>query len=217
MHLIFDCDGVLIDSEYVAVHVMLRVLEPFGYVSNFEEFSSTFTGMLDTKILAHIAKEHQITFPDNFYQQIEAERDKAFEEDLKPIAGMTELIKSLAVEKSVVSNSHVAHVEKALELCDLTGEFGGRIYSSEHVAQPKPDPAVYLFALQSLGLTTEDVWVIEDSLTGVSSAKAAGCKVIGFLGGKHIMAGHEEKLQKLGADHIAANAEELTELLQAYR
>lgn len=217
MHLIFDCDGVLIDSEYLAVHVMLRMLEPYGYHSNFQEFSSAFTGMLDTKILAHIAEEHKINFPKDFYQQIEAERDKTFQNELSPIAGMPELVKSLSVPKSVVSNSHVAHVAMALEMCDLTAEFGGRIYSSEHVEHPKPDPAVYLFALKALGLLTKDVCVIEDSLTGVRSAKGAGCKVIGFLGGKHIAPGHGDKLKALGADQIAADANELAELLKAYR
>jgi len=212
-HLIFDCDGVLIDSEYLAVQVMLRMLKPFGYRSTFGEFSNTFTGMLDTEILRHLAKEHALNFPANFYQKIEEERDR---EELAPISGMPKLVRSLDIPKSVVSNSHVAHVLNGLEICKLTGEFDNRIYSSEHVKNPKPYPDVYLHALNEIGLGAKEVLVVEDSLTGVQAAKRAGCRVIGFLGGKHISSGHVEKLRGEGVEQVAASSQELAEVLSLY-
>jgi len=215
-HLIFDCDGVLIDSEYLAVQVMLRMLKPFGYVSDFRQFSNRFTGMLDTEILKHIQKEHSIAFPKDFYRQVELERDRAFAEDLSPIAGMPQLVRALPIRKSVVSNSHVAHVVKALDLCELSPQFEDRIYSSEHVQHPKPHPDVYEFALKAQNLSATEVVVVEDSLTGVRAARGAGCRVIGFLGGKHISNGHGQQLKDLGADQVASSAEELQDILKGY-
>ncbi|MEL6250979.1 MAG: HAD family phosphatase [Bacteroidota bacterium] len=215
-HLIFDCDGVLIDSEYVAVNVMLKMLAPFGYTSSFQEYANQFTGMLDTEILKYLNEKEGLPFPPNFYQQIEAERDRVFEEELKPVQGMPELVKGISFPKSVVSNSHVAHVEMSLDICGIRPLFEGRIYSSEHVLKPKPHPDVYMHALQSLSLSADEVLVVEDSLTGVQSAKGAGCKVIGFAGASHISEGHTDKLLELGVEKAAKTPEELSDILATY-
>lgn len=215
-HLIFDCDGVLIDSEYVAVQVMLKMLAPFGYQSSFQAFSSQFTGMLDTEILKYLNEQEGLPFPANFYQEIEAERDRVFAEELKPVAGMPELVKSISFPKSVVSNSHVAHVQMSLDICGIRPLFEERIYSSEHVPKPKPHPDVYLHALQSLSLSPDEVLVVEDSLTGVQAAKGAGCKVIGFAGASHISDGHSDKLGELGVEITADNPEALSHILSSY-
>ena len=215
-HLIFDCDGVLIDSEYVAVNVMLKMLSPFGYQTTFQAFSSQFTGMLDTEILKYLNEQEGLPFPPNFYQQIEAERDRVFEEELKPVQGMPELVKSISFPKSVVSNSHVVHVQMSLDICGIRPLFEERIYSSEHVPKPKPHPDVYLHALNSLSLSPDEVLVVEDSLTGVQAARGAGCKVIGFAGASHISEGHTDKLLELGVEKAAATPEELSHILSSY-
>ncbi|MEM6801546.1 MAG: HAD family phosphatase [Bacteroidota bacterium] len=215
-HLIFDCDGVLVDSEYVAVNIMLRLLKPYGYTASFEEFSSQFTGMLDTAILAHLREHEGLPLPDDFYHQIESERDRAYLEEIEAVPGMPALIKSLKIPKSVVSNSHVFHVKLSLKICGLEEVFGEYIYSSEHVAHPKPHPDVYLHALASRNLSPQEVLVIEDSLTGVQAATSAGCKVIGFAGARHVGTAHMKKLASMGVEQVAASAHELEKILGAY-
>ncbi len=214
--LLFDCDGVLIDSEILATRISLRKLAQFGYKANEEAHSQRFAGMMDTAILDILSQELAVVWPENFYQDLQTTMQQAFREELTAIAGMPELLAAFSLPKAVVSNSHLKHVQDSLAATGMADYFGERMFSSQMVAHPKPAPDLYLLALNTLGLTADETIVVEDSPSGVTAAKAAGLEVIGFLGASHIFAGHDQKLIQAGADHLAANAGEVEKLLRAW-
>jgi HAD superfamily hydrolase (TIGR01509 family) len=141
----------------------------------------------------------------------EVERQVA--DSVEIIAGVEPMLAALPIQKSIVSNSHIATVEEAMLKIGLTRYFTGYVFSSESVANPKPAPDVYLLALKTLGLAPEQMIVVEDSITGATAAISAGLNVIGFTGASHIRPGHNEKLADLGVISVAANMFELREVL----
>ncbi len=208
-HIIFDCDGVIVDSEIVATRIALEVLSPYGYTSNEESHCRRFSGMLSSKILDIIFDELGQAQPSTLTAELDEAFRREFEQALQPIQGMPALMKSLNMPISIVSNSDVAGVELSLRISGLTDISGGRIFSSEHVPNPKPHPDVYNLAVDTIRLPKDQLIVVEDSISGVSAAKAAGLTVIGFLGASHIFDGHDEKLRKIGVDYLAQDAREL--------
>lgn len=211
-HLIFDCDGVIVDSEIVATRLTLKMLKQYGYHSNEESHSKRFSGMLTSKIMDIIFEELGRDQPDNLVTQMDHMFETEFEEILEPISGMPELLASQNLPLSIVSNSHVAGVTLSLRKSGIHNISQGRIYSSEHVTQPKPAPDVYELAIREIGLPKDQLIVVEDSAAGVTAAKAAGLTVIGFLGASHIFEGHDEKLRKIGVDYLVKDATELSTL-----
>ncbi|MEM6346920.1 MAG: HAD family phosphatase [Bacteroidota bacterium] len=208
-HLIFDCDGVLIDSEILATRIILEELKAFDFEMEELAYSERFSGFLTKDILQMLKTDYGLPLPDDFQQTLHGQMDKAFETILEPVPGMPELISSLPLPKNVVSNGRGEHVVRALKLTGLTSYFGEEIFSVDRVENPKPHPDLYLLALQTTGREADDVIVVEDSSAGVQAAKAAGLTVIGFAGASHVGAGHGEKLTALGANFIANDAQEL--------
>jgi len=212
-HLIFDCDGVIVDSEIVATRVSLRLLAPFGYAADEATHAQKYAGLKEADILQRLQTEEGLSLPTDFWADLVSAVEKAMYEELVPISGMPEFIRSLPKTLSVASNSGLTHVTRALEIAGVRPWIGDRMYSAEQVPQPKPYPDVYLLALQRQGFDAAQSLVVEDSTAGVTAAKAAGCTVIGFLGASHIFGGHEQKLLTAGADFIAKDAEELKAII----
>lgn len=215
-HILFDNDGTIVDSEIIAIRLMLRHLGGIGLHMNEREYSQRFPGLLERDIIAILAREHDIQFPEDFLQQLHHEHVSAFQRDLRAIPGMTSLFRGLRLPKSMVSNGSVRHVERSLRRVRLRHALDGQIFSAEHVERPKPHPDVYELALQRLQLQPADVVVVEDSPTGVAAAKAAGLRVVGFLGAAHVQDGHAEKLMEHGADLLAADARALGRMLESW-
>lgn len=212
-YILFDCDGVLVDSEILATHVALRMLLPFGYEASPQAHSQRFSGMMDTRILEIIAEEKGISWPADFYSKLQTAFKHAFKEELMPIAGMPELLSRLRLPRAVVSNSGMDHVVASLSQTYMLQFFGENRFSAQQVAQPKPAPDLYLHAMHTLGLNPAQGVVVEDSTFGVQAARAAGLRVIGFMGAGHIFEGHDRQLLAAGATTLARNAEELAHLL----
>ncbi|MEL6650668.1 MAG: HAD family phosphatase [Bacteroidota bacterium] len=208
-HLIFDCDGVLIDSEILATRIILEELKAYDFEMEELAYSAKFSGYLTEEILRKLRTDYQLPLPADFRDLLHRRMEDAFETILEPVTGMPELIASLPLPKNVVSNGDGEHVKRALKLTGLTSYFGKEIFSVERVEKPKPHPDLYLLALQNLERSVEDVIVVEDSGAGVQAAKAAGLTVIGFAGAGHVGEDHPEKLRSLGADHTAMDANEL--------
>jgi HAD superfamily hydrolase (TIGR01509 family) len=208
-HILFDNDGTIVDSEIIAIRVMLRHLSAYGVHIHEHTYSRRYPGLLERDILAMIKTEYGVHFPADFLESLRAEYRRIFDEELRAIPGMPSLFKRLKVPKSMVSNGSVRHVVRCLRRVRLHSALDGHIFSAEHVERPKPHPDVYHHALGVLQLPAEQVLVVEDSPTGVEAAKKAGLAVVGFLGAAHIAEGHETCLRALGADFIAKNASDL--------
>lgn len=215
-HILFDNDGTVVDSEIIAIRVMLRHLADMGLHLSERDYSQRFPGLLERDIVAILAREHAMRFPDDFLLQMREEHIEAFKRELRAIPGMTSLFRRLRVPKSMVSNGSVRHVERSLRRVRLRHALDGHIFSAEHVERPKPHPDVYELALRQLQLQPADVIVVEDSPTGVAAAKAAGLRVVGFLGAAHVQDGHAEKLLDHGADLLAPDAQALGRLLESW-
>jgi HAD superfamily hydrolase (TIGR01509 family) len=212
-HIFFDNDGTIVDSEILAVNAMLEALAPHGFDMSREEYTRRFPGLLDREIIAIIQQEYPITLPADFVPRLHEQHRDLFEHHLHPIAGMDTLFRQLRTPRSMVSNGSVEHVMRCLRRVGLTEYLDGQIFSGHDVPRPKPFPDVYEHALQAFNLHADATVVIEDSPTGVKAARAAGIRVIGFLGASHIASGHADALIATGATWIAEDAEAVTAIL----
>lgn len=214
-HILFDCDGVLIDTEIVAAEVVTNWLNSENVLITIEEFIKDYTGKTFTDII-NILKENGSLKPDLDVTQVVPKFDAFIRENQRPIHGVRDMLNSLTIPRSVVSNSDKDYVALALEKLEITHHFEGRIYSAEMVSKGKPDPAVYTLALSELSLSKEEVIVVEDSVSGVIAAKAAGLKTIGYLGGSHVRTGHANQLLMAGVDVLVKDHASLShQLLQS--
>lgn len=205
-HILFDCDGVLVDTEITAAHVMVEAMQKKGADISVEYYlqhlsGSTFSIILNTYFGSTFNGVYKKEFINELEQKIVSSVD--------PVEGVSELLNSIALPMSIVSNSEIWQVKKEIEKTNIASFFTGHIFSSELVRNPKPAPDVYNLAKKELGLTNDEILVIEDSLTGAKSALAAGLKVIGFTGASHILPGHDLKLLELGVVKVASTMEEL--------
>ena len=212
-HLLFDCDGVLVDTEYTAAVKMTQALKKLGVIVSVDYYLQNFTGTTFSSIIHHYF-EH--SFSESEVLEIIDRVEDEVTAEVKLIDGVNELLTSLPINKSVVSNSSVRTVEQALTITGISSHFSPKIFSSELVEHPKPAPDIYQLAIASLGYKEEEIMVVEDSISGARAALSAGLTVIGFTGGSHILPGHELQLMDIGVGKIAASMNKLGEILAAY-
>ncbi|WP_208435152.1 HAD family hydrolase [Bartonella phoceensis] len=219
--IIFDCDGVLVDSEYLAAKIGSQLLKQTGYEISPEELSERYAGLIFRDILKQIEQEtekpisaHLITqMTDLFRAQIKTE--------LCPIDGIREVLEFIQTRYPycICSNAKNIDIKEMLKIVDLYDLFYGKdkIFSAPEVGtkKTKPAPDVFLFAAQQLHAEPKNTIVIEDSLHGVHAATAAGMRVIGFTGGSHSYLGHSNILAEAGAETVIAKHAYLTEVLEA--
>lgn len=211
---IFDCDGVLVDSEILASKASIEMLRPYGLDMSVEEYSQYFAGKVEEDIVDIITQKYNISLPDDFISKVRLKIDYELDHNLQAISGVKDTISGIPVTCAVVSNSHLVRVIQSVKVAGLSGFFGKRLFSAEMVERPKPDPGIYLYAARQLNMDPAECLVVEDSLSGVTAAHKAGMTVVGFLGASHIREGHGENLKKAGAYTTAENMEALNELLQ---
>ena len=212
-HIIFDCDGVLIDTEIVAADVVSAFLRSEQVQISKEEFITRFTGKTFTDIIELLKSDGAL--PKDFDTTAAVPvLDQEIRNNQRAIAGAPELLQRLSLPFSVVSNSAKDYVEEALEKLEVRQLVQDRVFSAEQVAKGKPSPMVYELALTTIGLHPENVLVIEDSHSGVVASTSAGIKTIGFLGGSHIRTGHKERLMALGCQQTVSSHTELAQLLE---
>lgn len=211
---IFDCDGVLVDSEFIASQVSLRMLEPYGVTMTAQDYARLFAGKVEEDIIGVIKKEYNVALPEDYVPKLKLAIENALDNDLQPISGVKETLTNIQKKVGVASNSRLVRVIHSLKIADLSDVFEKNLFAAEMVAQPKPYPDVYLLAAQKLKVSPNECLVVEDSVTGVTAATSAGMHVIGFLGASHIYEGHDQKLIKAGAFTTAQNMEELNVIIQ---
>lgn len=197
---IFDCDGVLIDSEAIACRVLREALAEAGAHFGLDEVTERFAGWSDADVAAAVLEERGIALGDDFPLAVARRAVTAFERELRAVDGAPGLLEAFPWLKCVASNSVRERLERSLEIVGLRSLFPhGAIFSAEAVARPKPAPDLHLHAASRMGVTPDRCLVIEDSASGVRAARAAGIAVCGFTGAGHSAPGQAERLRALGA------------------
>jgi beta-phosphoglucomutase-like phosphatase (HAD superfamily) len=199
--LICDCDGVLIDSEAIAARMLVHELESRWPGVDVEPVLMPLLGLRTERVLDATAAHLDRTLSP---ADVDAIRDAvsagAMEAPL--VEGIVAALGQIPLCMACASNSNTAYVQAVLARTGLVAFFGERVFCADSVAQPKPEPDVYLAAARGLNLTADACLVVEDSVTGVTAAKAAGMTVIGFIGGGHANEAQIEALRAAGAVHV---------------
>ncbi len=211
--LISDCDGVLIDSEVIAFQVLIeQASSVFTNIDVGAQLSHSF-GQKTESLVQQLANVSQQAIPEGFLKNLRNLTDAQIMQTAQPIQGVEILINQTRL-KAVVSNSGTARVQAATTLVGVLQRDDVLILSADEVRAPKPAPDLYLLAAQRLSVLAEQCLVIEDSISGIVAAKAAGMRVIGFTGGAHIPAGHDLAMRAAGVCAVFGSMQELPQLLQ---
>lgn len=206
---IFDCDGVLVDSERISHVVLQTMLGELGVVLSFEDTVNQFIGTSLPECMARVAALAGAALPADFAGRFAQRTRVAFKAELRAVPGVEAVIDALPCASCVASNGNHAKVNFTLGHTGLLPRFAGRIFTAEDVERPKPAPDLFLLAARRLGATPERTTVVEDTPTGIKAAKAAGMRAIGFAAMTPA-----PRLQAAGADAIAANMAEVGLLLK---
>jgi HAD superfamily hydrolase (TIGR01509 family) len=180
---IFDCDGVLIDSERLAVRVEAQALTALGWPLTEAEVIARFMGRSDREMHAAIEAHLGRALSSDWYEEMQERYRQAFAAELAPVAGVLEALDRITLPSCVASSATHAHLRYTLGLTGLYDRFAGRIFSADDVARGKPAPDLFLHAAGQMGADPASCVVIEDSRPGVEAARAAGMRALAFAGG----------------------------------
>jgi HAD superfamily hydrolase (TIGR01509 family) len=211
--IIFDCDGVLIDSEMLANRSEVEFLKIFGIEFDLGDYMDRFVGKNTKDVLKGIELLHGIKLSENDWKLVEENTFKIFQTELKPTIGIFELLASTDKTKCVASSSSLDRLDLTLNITGLFDRFSPNIFSAEQVDRGKPAPDLFLFAAKQMQVHPNRCVVIEDSLTGVRAGVAAGMTVLGYTGGSHIQPGHQAKLLEEGAIEVFSEMSQLSNWL----
>jgi HAD superfamily hydrolase (TIGR01509 family) len=212
--IIFDCDGVLVDSEIVSFEAEAELFGEIGITLTAADLLGRFLGMSSASMFAVIEQEHGIKLPPDFAERAARRTLEAFDRRLKPIPGIAELLAGLPDRKCVASSSEPARIRHSLSRAGILHHFEPHIFSATQVTRGKPAPDLFLFAAESMGAAPARCLVIEDSVAGVMAARAAGMTVLGFTGASHCLDGHADKLRVAGALDVLGSMNELAKRLE---
>lgn len=180
---VFDCDGVLVDSEVISVHVDQLVLADLGWELEREEIVERFVGKSEANFVSTIEQHLGIELADGWDRTYQQWYHDAFERDLTAVDGVEEALDRLSLPHCVASSGSHAKMQRTLGRTGLLHRFAGRIFSATEVANGKPAPDLFLHAAATLGTAPERCAVVEDSAYGVQAARAAGMHVFAYAGG----------------------------------
>jgi HAD superfamily hydrolase (TIGR01509 family) len=208
--IIFDCDGVLIDSEVLACRVGAECLAEHGVPVTADDLLEHYVGVSLASMLADLEIRHGLRLPVDMRETMLARGTAAAETELKAIEGVEAVVRAITCPVCVASSSMPEWLHYSLSLTGLRHYFEPHLFSAVQVVHGKPAPDLFLFAAEQMRVAPEATLVIEDSLAGVQGAVTAGMRVIGFTGGGHCRDGHAERLRAAGAfvvcDDMAAVA-----------
>jgi len=207
--IIFDCDGVLVDSEILAHELLASMVTELGQAMTTADAIQKFGGCSLTDVLALVEGVLGRKVPDGVGQRYGRRLSDRLRRDLKPIDGVKAAIADLPYRRCVASSSSVERIRLSLEVTDLAPLFDGNIFSATQVAHGKPAPDLYLFAARTMGAAPSDCVVVEDSPLGVIAGFSAGMTVIGFAGGAHATSELPRKLSAAGARRVLFSMGEL--------
>lgn len=183
---IFDCDGVLIDSEVISARMLIAELAGLGVVVDMAYVARHFLGRSYPTVMATIRKDFGLDLPDSFEEAYRSRLLETFERELRVMPHVRQVLEQLTLPFCVATSSSPRRVEKSLRLVGLFELVQGRIFTASEVAHGKPAPDLFLHAAAKMGVSPSRCLVVEDSLTGVRAGLAAGMEVWRFTGGSHL-------------------------------
>ena len=214
--IIFDFDGVLLESEFEGNQMLAELLTSMGHPTSVAEAIEHFTGLAGQDFVRKVEGRIGRELPPEFHEATRAERDRTLREGIAAVAGAVEFVRALppGLPKAVASSSSTRWVRTHLAHLGLEGAFEPHIYSGrEHVERGKPAPDLYLHAARELGVDIARTVIIEDSKVGATGALASGATVIGLAAGRHCFDGHAEMLRRAGVTQVAHGFDEVARLV----
>lgn len=214
--IIFDCDGVLIDSEPLASRTLSEALRGAGIDLSPAQVHRDFTGKPEAEIRRLCVEEHGLEDDETVFASWHDALFAAFARDLRPMAGMLDLVRSIEGAKCVASNSLSIRLQASLGRTPLWPEFAPHIFGADTVDRPKPAPDLLLLCAQATGVHPNRGLMIDDNPHGIEAAYEAGMTSIGFVDPADPRPNRAEILRAAGAIHVALGAAELGSVLRKF-
>ena len=196
---IFDCDGVLVDSEVISCRTHAEILSAHGYPITTEQVFDRFLGRSLKQATIEIEADLGRKLPDDFAARLQDRMYRAFKADLQAVIGITQALDAIDIPVCVASSGSHERMRISLGATRLYDRLAPHIFSSSQVVNGKPAPDLFLFAAAQMGADPATCVVVEDSVAGITGAVAAGMTVLGFHGGSHCGPDHAASLQAAGA------------------
>jgi HAD superfamily hydrolase (TIGR01509 family) len=212
---IFDCDGVLVDSEALVVKIESELLREVGVELTPLEVAAFFVGLSEIDMNRLISERWGVELPPEYLDRKTAAIRDVFDSSLRPVTGMSALLAGLTQARCVASSATPERIRHSLALTGLLKHFE-HLFSAAEVEHGKPAPDLFLRAASMLGARPSRCVVVEDSPSGVAAGVAAGMCVIGFTAGGHCPPTHADALRECGAAYVARDATELAACLDQY-
>ncbi len=210
--IIFDFDGVIVDSEILAT--FRESLTSFGFPTTEEEEIAHYRGLRLKDCIVVAERIHKRKMPGDFVAAYRARSFELLRKELKPVVGAVDFIRSLGDRPiAIASSSGHPRLELCLALVGLTEHFAGRVCSAAEMERGKPFPDVFLHAAKTLSADPRSCIVVEDGTHGITAAIAAGMTPLGLTAGSHCKPDHAERLSAAGAATVAATYEELAKII----
>jgi HAD superfamily hydrolase (TIGR01509 family) len=214
--IIFDCDGVLVDSEVISCRVHAEVLTRHGYPITAEQVFLRFLGRSSHEARNEIEAERGRALPDDFDSQLKAAIFREFAATLEAMPHIHETLAAITLTFCVASSGAPEKIRASLTPTRLHDRFAPHIYTATQVRNGKPAPDLFLFAAAEMAIAPARCLVIEDSISGVAAAHAAGMAAFGFAGGSHCRPGHAATLEAAGAIASFDDMRQLPEMIRQF-
>jgi HAD superfamily hydrolase (TIGR01509 family) len=211
--IIFDCDGVLVDSEVISCRAHAATLTRHGYPITADQVLDRFLGVSDREARMIVEAELGRSLPDDFEAQMKQAALQRYADDLRLVPYVGEAIAAINVPKCVASSGTPEKIQHGLECAGLYDLLAPHIFSASQVKRGKPAPDLFLFAAGQMKASPARCVVIEDSVPGITGARTAGMTVLGFHGGSHCRPGHADTLRAAGASAVFDDMRELPGLI----
>jgi HAD superfamily hydrolase (TIGR01509 family) len=211
--IIFDCDGVLVDSEVISCRAHAATLTRHGYPITEDQVFDRFLGRSMRQATLEVEAELGRSLPDDFHTEVYAEIFQSFAESLEATPHIGEALAAITLPLCVASSGPPEKISASLNRVGLYDRFSPHIFSAVQVQHGKPAPDLFLFAAEQMSVSPARCLVIEDSVSGIAAALAAGMAVLGYHGGSHCRPGHAEALRAAGAAVTFDDMRELPRLI----
>jgi len=187
--IIFDCDGVLIDSEIISARILIDLLSGLGIEVDIDYVRENFLGRSFPKVATEIRESFGRELTADFEETYRSRLASAFRTGLRTVSGVEQVLSGLAVRSCVATSSSPKRVAMSLDISGLAGFFGDRVFTASQVSRGKPAPDLFLFVADQMNSDPARCLVIEDSMPGIQAAQAAGMHVWRFVGASHLRGG----------------------------